>query len=235
MIKNILYLEDENDLGNVVKQYLELVGFKVSLFKTAESAYKTYLKDQDFDLLIVDIYLPGCNGFDFISKILKLNRDQPFVFLTARNEKPDRLTGLKLGADDYITKPFDIDELVLRINNILKRSTEKNHLDNPNCLKIGDVIFNQDLLKLTFANNKEVFLTIREGELLLYLYRFSNRVLSREEILTNLWGENDYFMGRSLDVFISRLRKALSPSKRIQINNVYGVGFVFQDMDSKLQ
>jgi DNA-binding response OmpR family regulator len=231
MIKNILYLEDENDLGNVVKQYMELVGFKVSWFKTAESAYKTYLKDNDFDLLIVDIHLPGCNGFDFIDKVLKFNRDQSFVFLTARNEKHDRLTGLKLGADDYISKPFDIDELVLRVNNILKRSAEKIPSDNPAFLKIGDVVFNQDLLKLTFSNKEEVILTIREAELLLYLYRFSNRVLSREEILTNLWGENDYFMGRSLDVFISRLRKALSPSKRIQINNIYGVGFVFQEME----
>lgn len=231
MTRNILYVEDENDLGNVVKQYLELVGFKVSWFTTAESAYRMYLKDNEFDLLMVDIHLPGCNGFDFINKVLKLNRDQSFVFLTARNEKQDRLTGLKLGADDYITKPFDIDELVLRINNILRRSAEKIHSDNPACLKIGDVIFNQDLLKLTFSNNEEVCLTIREAELLLYLYRFNNRVLSREEILTNLWGENDYFMGRSLDVFISRLRKVLSPSKRIQINNIYGVGFVFQEME----
>lgn len=230
MMKNILYIEDESDLGNVVKQYLELTGFKVSWFKTAESAYRMYLKNKDFDLLMIDIQLPGCNGFDFASKVLKLNRDQSFLFLTARNEKQDRLIGLKLGADDYIAKPFDIDELVLRINNILKRSTEKIPLDSQACVKIGDVVFNPDLLKLTFSNNEEVLLTVREAELLLYLYRFNNRVLSREEILMNLWGENDYFMGRSLDVFISRLRKVLSPSKRIQINNVYGVGFVFQEM-----
>ena len=230
MIKDILYIEDDNDLGNVVKQYLEIVGFNVSWYKTAESAYDTYVKNNDFDLLIVDIQLPGDNGFGFINKVIKLNPNQSFIFLTARNEKIDRINGLKLGADDYITKPFDIDELVLRINNILRRIPENvaTEESNSSCLKIGDVVFHRDLLKLSFTNLDEVQLTSREAELLLYLYRYSNRILSREEILTALWGENDYFMGRSLDVFISRLRKALSNSKSIQINNVYGVGFVFQ-------
>lgn len=233
MKQRLLFVEDEIDLGNVVKQYLEIMGFEVYWFKTAESAYEVYCDQKHFDLLLIDIQLPGSNGFELAEKVIRIDKYQPFLFLTARNEKKDRLQGLKLGADDYINKPFDIDELVLRIKNILRRhnvvvdpiqatkTTEEE-------LFIGDVLFKRDLLKLIFPNNKEVQLTLREAELLEYLYLYSNRILKREDILMKLWGENDYFMGRSLDVFVSRLRKALLHSSEVRIENVYGVGFIFR-------
>ena len=153
----------------------------------------------------------------------------PFLFLTARNEKKDRIRGLKIGADDYICKPFDIDELVLRIRNIIRRNhspdaTEQSYITD---ISVGDITLHKDLLKLSIEGRKQISLTLREVQLLEYLCSHQNSVLKREDILLQLWGENDYFLGRSLDVFISRLRKLLAPSKSVTIDNVYGIGFIF--------
>ncbi|MCH5718498.1 response regulator transcription factor [Niabella hibiscisoli] len=139
--------------------------------------------------------------------------------MTARNEKKDRIAGLKLGADDYINKPFDIDELVLRVTNIIRRNnkaiTAEMEEDSGNTLKIGDVIFRKDVFKMSVGNaGKSISLTVREASLLEYMYQNKNAVIKREDILVQLWGENDYFLGRSLDVFISRLRKLLAESKK---------------------
>jgi len=136
------------------------------------------------------------------------------------------LYGLKLGADDYISKPFDVDELVLRMKNIIKRNTRSESISS-SLIERGDVKFFKDSLKLVFSSGDEFILTPKESELLVYLFSNENRIIKREELLTQLWGENDYFLGRSLDVFISRLRKYLNKSDCISINNVYGVGFVF--------
>lgn len=230
MKHKILFVEDQEDLGNVIKQYLEAMNFEVQWCTNGKDAYRTFLaKKQLFDILIIDIQLPEMDGFELAELIVKENASIPFLFLTARNEKKDRIQGLKLGADDYISKPFDIDELVLRIKNIIRRkhpqesSPESQNTDIP----IGDIIIHKDLLKLSIDGGKPIALTVREAELLQYLCKHPNRVLKREEILLQLWGENDYFLGRSLDVFISRLRKQLQSSKFVSIDNVYGVGFVF--------
>jgi DNA-binding response OmpR family regulator len=171
--------------------------------------------------------MPGMDGFELASHLLKANINIPFLFLTARSEKSDKLHGLKIGADDYVTKPFDIDELVLRIKNIIKRNQGVAASPTPGFIEIGNIKFYKDNLKLVIDNQREVVLTPREADLLEFLFKNPNRVIKREEILTQLWGENDYFLGRSLDVFISRLRKHLGNNENITISNIYGVGFVF--------
>ncbi|MBX3254677.1 MAG: response regulator transcription factor [Chitinophagaceae bacterium] len=227
MKDRVLFVEDEADLGNVVKQYLEVMDFEVDWCKNGRVALEKF-RDHSFlyEIVVLDIGLPGMDGFELAENILKISPEVSFLFLTARNEKPDRLHGLKIGADDYITKPFDIDELVLRIRNIVRRKRTGAAHSIINTITIGDVSYSKDALQLHIDGKDTVSLTRREAELLEYLLSRANKVLKREDILTQLWGENDYFLGRSLDVFISRLRKHLSVSKTVSINNVYGVGFI---------
>jgi DNA-binding response OmpR family regulator len=227
MKPKILLVEDEIDLGNVVKQYLEISDFEVDWVLNGKMAFEQLkVHRSKYQIALIDVSMPEMNGFELAEKIVKLGFNLPFLFLTARNEKRDRLYGLQIGADDYISKPFDVDELVLRIKNIIKRNAGAEREDR-SLITLGDVQFFKESLKLVIAGQKEIILTPREAELLDYLFRNENRLLKREEILTQLWGENDYFLGRSLDVFISRLRKHLNASNRISIDNVYGVGFVF--------
>lgn len=233
MKTKLLFIEDETDLGNVVKQYLEIMDFEVTWCTNGQDAIQIFTHNQGkFDLLIIDVQLPDTSGFDLARQLLQFHSETSFLFLTARNEKQDRLLGLKIGADDYISKPFDIEELILRIKNIIRR-----HSHNPvatpgqeqeeQLVSTGDIILKKDLLTLTIADKKPVSITLREAELLEYLCRNPNKILKREYILLQLWGENDYFLGRSLDVFISRLRKLLKHSDLVSIDNVYGVGFIF--------
>lgn len=224
----ILLVEDEIDLGNVVRQYLEISDFEVDWVTNGRRAFdQLRAGKQDYQIALIDVAMPEMDGFQLADMIVQLGIRLPFLFLTARNEKSDRLYGLKLGADDYISKPFDVDELVLRIRNIIKRSTGAQPAAPSPLIRREDVLFSKDALKLSITGKKDILLTPREAELLDYLFRNENRILKREEILSQLWGENDYFLGRSLDVFISRLRKHLSASSSISIDNVYGVGFVF--------
>ncbi len=230
MSQKILFIEDQEDLGNVVKQYLEIMNFDIHWCTNGQKAYELFKSNPNaFNILLIDIQLPGMNGFELAEKIIQLNNSVPFLFLTARNEKQDRIQGLKIGADDYISKPFDIDELVLRIKNIIKRNQHSANTpaDISSDISAGDIKLHKDLLKLSIGNKQQISLTLREVELLEYLCKRQNRVLKREEILMQLWGENDYFLGRSLDVFISRLRKILNASKSVSIDNVYGIGFIF--------
>jgi DNA-binding response OmpR family regulator len=232
MKARVLLVEDEIDLGNVVKQYLEISDFEVDWLQNGRLAYEQIRKDpRHYHIILIDVSMPEMDGFQLAEKIVSLGHDIAFLFLTARNEKADRLQGLKIGADDYITKPFDVDELVLRIRNIIRRMPAATPVSRAAIVR-GDVQFFKDTLKLHIGRQKEIVLTPRESELLDYLFRNENRILRREEILTQLWGENDYFLGRSLDVFISRLRKHLGVSRFISIDNVYGVGFVFNVQDS---
>ncbi|MBS1663772.1 MAG: response regulator transcription factor [Bacteroidetes bacterium] len=228
MSSKILLVEDEIDLGNVVKQYLEIVGFEVAWAYNGRGALDQLKKyPAGFQLALIDVSMPEMDGFELASRIVGSGMHLPFLFLTARNEKGDRLRGLKIGADDYISKPFDVDELVLRIKNIIRRCSAGEQPQRPMITR-GDLQFNKDSLRLSIRDRRDIVLTPREAELLVYLFEHENKILKREEILAQLWGENDYFLGRSLDVFISRLRKHLGGSDCVSIDNVYGVGFIFR-------
>lgn len=225
---NILFVEDEIDLGNVVRQYLEVMDANVTWCTNGKDALTTFQANPGaFDILLLDIGLPQMDGFQLARAILKIAPDTCFLFLTARKEKSDRLEGLNIWADDYITKPFDIDELVLRIRNIIRRRSGPAPVVNS--VKIGDVQYFKDSLKLCIPGKKDVTLTPREAELFEYLFGQRNRVVKREDILVQLWGDNDYFLGRSLDVFISRLRKLLQHSRQVTIENVYGLGYILKE------
>jgi DNA-binding response OmpR family regulator len=228
MNAKILLVEDEIDLGNVLKQYLEIVGFEVDWAKNGKLAFDQLQQlHSSYQLIIIDVSMPVMDGFELANRIFEAGIQIPFLFLTARNEKADRLYGLKIGADDYISKPFDVDELVLRIKNIIRRYAATETPQRP-IITRGDVEFNKDSLRLSIKHSNDIILTPREAELLLYLFEHENKILPRENILVQLWGKNDYFLGRSLDVFISRLRKYLNNSNCIRIENVYGVGFIFR-------
>lgn len=228
MSSKILLVEDEIDLGNVVKQYLEIVGFEVCWTKSGRVALDQLKNSEpEFQIALIDVSMPEMDGFELANKIVESGLRIPFLFLTARNEKADRIYGLKIGADDYVSKPFDVDELVLRIKNIIRRATNTESPPRPLIIR-GDVQFNKDSLRLTINRHNDSILTPREAELLLYLFEHENKILRREDILAQLWGKNDYFLGRSLDVFISRLRKLLTGSTCVSIDNVYGVGFIFR-------
>jgi DNA-binding response OmpR family regulator len=227
MKAKIMLVEDEIDLGNVVKQYLEVMDFEVDWITNGNDAFEKCQQNPGYQLLLIDVSIPGMDGFELAGQLIKHHIAIPFLFLTARSEKSDKLHGLKIGADDYITKPFDIDELVLRIRNIIKRNQAGTAAVTSGFTETGNLRFYKESLKLVVDGNKEVMLTPREAELLEYLFKHPNRVIRREEILTQLWGANDYFLGRSLDVFISRLRKHVGNNESISITNIYGIGFVF--------
>jgi DNA-binding response OmpR family regulator len=232
MLYDIVIIEDEIDLGNVISEYLKLRGFSVLWFKTAAEALAYYQSNQlGNKLIIVDIQLPDMNGFDLASQIVKINPNQPFFFLTAHNEKQDRLRGLTIGAIDYISKPFEIEELVLRIGNIINKFTnspQRPAASRSGLIHIGDIKYQKDQLFVLMPNNKEVSLTVRESEVLDQLAGNINKVVKKRDLLIALWGNDDYFNGKSLEVFISRLRRLFKTSREVSIENVYGLGYILK-------
>jgi len=218
----ILLVEDDNDLGDSLKQFIEFEGFEVHLYRDGKSALEALFRNS-FDIGILDVMLPDISGFEIAKKVITKFPNLPFLFLTARQQKLDRLTGLKLGADDYITKPFEADELILRIKNILKRTKPRQGKQ----MFLGGYCFDYEGLSLYFKENRTT-LTEKEADLLKYFADNPNQLIKREHLLKTLWGEDDYFLGRSMDVFISRLRKLLSEDDSINIQTVRGVGFVFR-------
>lgn len=217
----ILLAEDDPDFGMILKQYLELEDFEVSWFQNPEDIIPLLHADFPFQIGILDVMMPNLDGFSLAKMIVKEKSHFPLLFLTAKNQKIDRLMGLKIGTDDYISKPCDPEELVLRIKNILKRTlpavTESQ-------IRIGE--FSLDTTKLLLSHpNGNNRLTIREQELLLYLLKHNRTIITRDNILDNLWETNDYFTGRSLDVFISRLRKYFISDPQIKIQSLRGIGF----------
>jgi DNA-binding response OmpR family regulator len=225
MKANVLIAEDDGDLGHLLKQYLEINGFLAHRVYDGEEA-RQELKNNIYDILIIDVMMPKEDGFTLAEKIRQQYPGLPFLFVTARKMKEDILRGLTLGADDYITKPFDADELILRIKNILSRVKPQGNIMQAGHLQIGQFTFEPQNLKL-YSSTSEKLLTEKEAQLLHYLYDHQSRLIKRKEILEHLWSEPDFFNGRSMDVFISRLRKHLAEDPSIQIESIRGVGFMF--------
>jgi DNA-binding response OmpR family regulator len=218
----ILYVEDDVNLGFVTTDNLNLNGYSTVYCKDGKSGLETFKKEK-IDLCILDVMMPEMDGFTLAKEIRKINNDIPIIFLTAKSMKEDKIAGFQTGADDYITKPFSIEELILRIEVFLKRS-HKSETNEPTIFQIGNYEFNFSNLTLTSGKRKEL-LTMKEAELLRYFCMNKDKILKREDILRAVWGDDDYFMGRSLDVFISRLRKFLQKDSHIQIENIHSVGF----------
>lgn len=218
----ILLAEDDVNLGFVIKDNLEVYGFGVDLCEDGEDALHRYYAG-NYDLCILDIMMPKMDGFTLASKIRSEDESIPILFLTAKTLKEDRLQGFLLGGDDYITKPFSIEELICRINVFLKRSRPGfQHKSGGH--QIGSYFFDHENLLLS-VNDEEKSLTQMEADILICLCEKSGEVIKRKEILQKVWGDDDYFNGRSLDVFISKLRKYLSADPKVQITNHHGVGF----------
>ena len=225
MIKsNILYTEDDETLAFLTKDNLEQNNYEVIHCSDGKSGLESF-KTEDFDICILDIMMPKMDGFELATEIRKSNTDIPIIFLSAKTLKEDRLKGLRLGADDYLVKPFSIEELLLKIEIFLKRS-QKNTSPQKPIYEVGKYQFDTQNFFL-FNENEKIGLTQREADLLKLFLDNKNSVLKREQILTSLWGNDDYFTGRSLDVFISRLRKILVNEKGISIENLHGIGFRF--------
>ncbi|WP_204356496.1 response regulator transcription factor [Arcticibacterium luteifluviistationis] len=221
----ILYVEDDKNLSYVIKDNLEEEGFEISHFADGKEALKNFQKEK-FDLCLLDVMLPELDGFSLAEKIREQNEQIPIIFLTAKVLQEDKIEGLKIGGDDYITKPFSIEELTLRIKVFLKRSTVSDIEDEQNEYRIGKYNFSFSQLILDSEEGIKK-LTHREAEVLKYLCDKRDSVIKREDILTKIWGRDDYFLGRSLDVFITRLRKMLATDDSLKIENVHGVGFRF--------
>lgn len=225
-MKKLLLAEDDFDFAAILKQYLELHQFEVIWAENGEIALD-YFKNQTFDICVFDVMMPKMDGFSLAEKIITINPEIPFIFLTARKLKEDKIIGLKLGADDYIVKPFEVDELILRLQNILKRIEQKRSLDGNNIIEIGSYIFDNERLTLNNKNHVQQ-LTEMEAALIEYLYLNHNQLLKRDQILMSVWKKDDYFSGRSMDVFISRLRKYFNSDPKIKIESVRNIGLEFK-------
>lgn len=219
---HILYVEDDETLSFVTKDNLELNDFQVTHAKDGKEAITIFKKDS-FDLCLVDVMLPELDGYAVAKEIRSRHSEIPIIFLTAKSLKEDKIHGLKIGADDYITKPFSIEELILKIKIFLKRKYVTGSQELP-VLKVGQYTLDHDNLRLSIGE-ESVQMTKKEADLLKMLITNKNKIVERSTILERLWGENDYFMGRSMDVFISRLRKYLKQDETITVENIHGVGF----------
>ena len=221
----IFLVEDDPSLGEILQEYLEAKSFNVVRRTDGESASETY-KPQNFDLILLDVMLPKKDGFTFAKEIQEnYQNNPPIIFLTAKGEKEDRLEGFKRGADDYLTKPFSMEELLYRIQAIFRRMNEGSYIDlgNEN-FQIGNYSFDAryQVLKM---QNEERKLSTKENDLLKMLCQYKNKLLPRDTALINIWGENDYFTGRSMDVYITKLRKYLKDDPSITIMNEHGKGY----------
>lgn len=222
---HILLAEDDSNLGFVVQDNLKSNGYQVTLCSDGEMALKTFANEH-FDLCILDVMMPKKDGFAVAETIRDVNKEVPIVFLTAKTMQVDKVKGFMIGADDYITKPFDFQEFLLRVESILRRTktlTQKSE-ETVESYKIGEFTFNVKNQLLSHPK-EEKKLTKKETRILSFLCEHINDIAPRELILKNIWGTDDYFSGRSMDVFISKLRKYLAADDNIQINNIHGVGF----------
>lgn len=218
----ILLVEDDKNLGIVIRDFLEMSGYQVILKEDGQEGLQEF-NNGVFDIVLLDIMLPFLDGFTVAEEIRKRDCETPIIFLTARSMKEDKLKGFRIGADDYITKPFSTEELKLRINAILRR-IKKNTDGNTSLFAIGKYTFNYANHILS-NSREERQLTKREAELLRLLCLNMNNLLRRDLALKTIWGEDDYFMGRSMDVYITKLRKMLGGDPSVSIVNIHNTGF----------
>lgn len=219
----ILLAEDDVNLGSLLHQYLTAKSFETDLFPDGELAYDGFVQ-KEYDLCILDIMMPKKDGFSLAKDIRLINNSIPIIFLTARSMKEDVLDGFKIGADDYITKPFNMEELLLRIEAVIRRTNKSGTANTSATYKLGKFSFdpNKQLLESVDATTK---LTTKESDLLKLLCNNLNNVLERNFALKTIWKDDNYFNARSMDVYITKLRKHLRPEPRIEIINVHGKGY----------
>lgn len=217
----LLLAEDEAALGQIIKESLETRDFEVLLCDNGDKAYNTYKTHQP-DILVLDVMMPKKDGFTLAKDIRAIDDSVPIIFLTAKSQTADVVEGFAIGGNDYLKKPFSMEELIVRIHNLLERKNIQNKVA---MLTIGDYTFDFPKQQLTYKNEALVQLTHREAHLLFHLIKNKNQVLDRSIILNHLWGSDDFFAARSMDVFISKLRKKLQKDETIQILNVRGYGY----------
>jgi DNA-binding response OmpR family regulator len=223
----VLLAEDDLSLGYVIKDNLTDAGYEVILCPDGQSAIDKFDKD-DFNICLLDVMMPNKDGFAVAKKIRQSTDIVPIIFLTAKSLEEDKIKGFLTGADDYLVKPFSMQELLMRMDVFLRRS-KKMYSEKTVFFTIGDLQFSYTDLKLSIDKDvKEVFnLTQKEADLLKFLCEHSNRILKREEVLLNVWGKDDYFLGRSMDVFITKLRKYFKTDPTVNLETIHGVGFRF--------
>jgi DNA-binding response OmpR family regulator len=220
----ILLVEDDRNLSTVIHDYLEMSSYKVTVARNGQEGLDEF-RQGSYSLVLLDVMLPLIDGFSVAQEIRKMDCEIPIIFMTAKSMKEDRLKGFQLGADDYITKPFSTEELKMRINAVLRRTQIKNTSVNQNVVfTIGSHTFDYTNHLLVSGGN-ERRLTKREAELLHLLCQNMNKILRRDVALKSIWGEDDYFMGRSMDVYITKLRKMLGTDPDVSIVNIHNTGF----------
>ncbi|ARV09369.1 DNA-binding response regulator [Winogradskyella sp. PC-19] len=217
----IVLAEDEAALGQIIKESLETRDFEVILCLDGEKAFRAY-KSESPEILVLDVMMPKKDGFTLAKEVREIDDTIPIIFLTAKSQTQDVVEGFTIGGNDYLKKPFSMEELIVRIHNLISRTRLQKTAD---ILEIGDYTFDFPKQLLTYKTEETVQLTHREAHLLFHLIKNKNNVLDRSLILNKLWGTDDFFSARSMDVFISKLRKKLKQDDRIQILNVRGFGY----------
>lgn len=218
----ILLCEDDENLGTLLREYLQAKGFDTELCQDGELGFRAFMKNK-YDICVLDVMMPKKDGFTLAREIRQLNAEIPIIFLTAKTLKGDILNGFKIGADDYITKPFSMEELVFRIEAILRRVNGKNN-NEATTYQIGSFVF--DTQKQTLTRGEDVTkLTTKECDLLKLLCEHANEILQRDFALKTIWVDDNYFNARSMDVYITKLRKHLRPDSNVEIINIHGKGY----------
>ena len=225
--KKILLVEDDNNFGSILRDYLTLHSYETTLAKNGIEGLEKFRK-HNYDLCILDVMMPFKDGFSLASDIRAINDEVPLIFLTAKSLKEDVIKGFKIGADDYLIKPFDSEILLFKIKSIFKRKISlKKTTDNKVDYIFSSFRYNSKFRELQFKNDKPVTLSPKEGKLLTLLLDNMNDLTTREEALVKIWNDDNYFTSRSMDVYVTKIRKYLSKDPKIKIENIHGKGFKF--------
>ena len=223
MKPKILLVEDDTNLGFIVSDQLKMEGYDVALASNGMEGFKRF-NEESFDLCIFDVMMPKKDGFSLAEDVRKINKTIPILFLTAKAMTEDKVKGFNVGGDDYLTKPFSSEELKVRVRALMKRVDIHIGKENEDQIEIGHFVFDVSNYTLT-SSDFEKKLTKKEAQILKILTKFENQVVAREMVLNAVWGKDDYFVGRSLDVFITKLRKYLVGDPNVTIENIHGIGF----------